>query len=826
MSELPTTLSPTQQARIKLQAYTAEIRLINLAIGIDNIHYDVFLSPRFVEFTRKHLLDLVRQAANVKTFYGMDARSSKPPETAAFRKLLTELLQASLTRAKFEKNIEIDLLLRLALIEFLNREITNQFSSLIVECKEWIRGRGEHFEHSEQAHVLRAKIADLQANRKNIHRQIGQALYQVLRELEETRLSQSRRALFGDDFSDTYDLLQNRMLFVEGGSDEMLFLEHYVMLASFLNDQDRFEVFDGMLLDFVRDFVTAEDPGEEAAKARKHSDRLMEQALALRSEMARVEEERDEVLRKTGGAEELFAWPWKHRAEAPPGSEKGLSDVNQRLAALQKNLANLGPQLEASRQKVDFLAEESRVRLGDFLNEPENARRLFDAKAADEDATPETRERLLEEWISRLEERDLLVHVLASYEMRNLHLEYCPPVHLQQLKKALVVKDELKRVEQILNQFPARSFSMKRIEETARSLRRYPREESRAVALRFAEDLMRLRRDRRDYQHVTTWMERIYLVRSERTRQLSRENRSLYEYLLPEEARPADDPVVTHAVIKADVRGSTQITKHLLSRGLNPASHFSLNLYEPVKRILERYGAAKVFLEGDAIILAIYETESTRASQRAVAKACILGREILAVADAYNQRAVSEDLPRLELGIGVAFQNSAPAVWMDGDSRLMISKAINHSDRLASCSKTARRLIAKNPSPFNVFLLETVVDGADADEGDELLLRFNLNGVNLNEEGFAKLAAEISLSPLEGTFSMPWGKERVQLFFGEVPIGESLEPIVVRRGLARQLLPGGKIGGPSARAYYEICTNPKLVELARKKVAAASSSAS
>jgi hypothetical protein len=43
----------------------------------------------------------------------------------------------------------------------------------------------------------------------------------------------------------------------------------------------------------------------------------------------------------------------------------------------------------------------------------------------------------------------------------------------------------------------------------------------------------------------------------------------------------------------------------------------------------------------------------------------------------------------------------------------------------------------------------------------------------------------------------------------------------VRRGLARQLLPGGKIGGPGARAYYEICTNPKLVELARKKVAAA-----
>ena len=70
-------------------------------------------------------------------------------------------------------------------------------------------------------------------------------------------------------------------------------------------------------------------------------------------------------------------------------------------------------------------------------------------------------------------------------------------------------------------------------------------------------------------------------------------------------------------VIKADVRGSTDLTKDLLERGLNPASHFSMNLHEPVKRMLEHYGAAKVFIEGDAIILAIYEHESTRTTQRA-----------------------------------------------------------------------------------------------------------------------------------------------------------------------------------------------------------------
>ena len=46
-----------------------------------------------------------------------------------------------------------------------------------------------------------------------------------------------------------------------------------------------------------------------------------------------------------------------------------------------------------------------------------------------------------------------------------------------------------------------------------------------------------------------------------------------------------------------------------MEQGLNPASYFSLNFYDPVNKLLGKYGAQKVFLEGDAIILAILERE-------------------------------------------------------------------------------------------------------------------------------------------------------------------------------------------------------------------------
>src|SRR5262249_15824052 len=143
-----------------------------------------------------------------------------------------------------------------------------------------------------------------------------------------------------------------------------------------------------------------------------------------------------------------------------------------------------------------------------------------------------------------------------GYEIRTVAPQYHPPVHLQQLRKALVSKDELKRVEQVLKQVPAKQLSAKPIEELGKKIRRYSREEIQGLVLRFAVDFLRLRREVRDAEHLTTCMERVNLVSTEQTRDLSQLNNRLYECVLPEEAKPQQDPVVSHVIIKADVRGS------------------------------------------------------------------------------------------------------------------------------------------------------------------------------------------------------------------------------------------------------------------------------
>jgi len=784
--------------------------MASLSIGVDNIHHDVFLSPKFVQVARDYLFDLIRQNASSSYLSGIEFRNAKPVDSTTFRKLLTELLQSSLTTAKHQKNIEIDLLFRLAILKFLTTELQNQFANVILDGKEYIRKRGEYFERSQQAHVIKARLSELQSARRDVLRLIGQLVAQILVDIEENVIAKARRALFGEEFTPYYEMLKNRLIFLDGGKDDFYFLEHYILLGNYARDPDRFEAMDALFQEFLEEAGLHVADDRSNSKAAEVYQGLLAEAERVRGEIGGLEEQRNGLKKKLERGDGLFNKLLS--SGAPSEMRVSLSELEKRIKALQTKLDELAPQLDREKKQTEFVHKNYQGKLGDYLNEPENARRLFDASPAEE---PERalRAKLLGQLTNRLEERELTVHILASYEIRPIATDFCPPVHLQQLRKALVSKEESKRVEELLKQVPAKRLTMKPIEELTKRIRRYSRDEIQATVLKFALDFFRLRHDLYDAEHVAACMERINLVTAEKVRELSRLNNRLYECLLKEEARPEQDQVVSHVIIKADVRGSTKMTQDLLARGLSPASHFSLNLHEPVKRLLERYSAKKVFIEGDAIVLAIFETEASRSYARPVAKACVLSKHILEVCNSYNDQAASADLPALEIGIGVAYQGSAPTYWTDGESRIMISKALNLSDRLSGCAKLATRMRAKQNTLFSVFQFLTAMEGASAEELDEFLVRYNMNGIELNTEGFEKLAEEISLETIQAKLDKPWGKEEVALYYGEVPMGESVELLVLRQGIARELLPDGKIGKPADHYYYEICTSPALYDL-------------
>ena len=420
---------------------------------------------------------------------------------------------------------------------------------------------------------------------------------------------------------------------------------------------------------------------------------------------------------------------------------------------------------------------------------------------------------MLRQLYAQLERAGMLPFILTSYLLKPVYKEFCPPLNPQQLKHALVDRHGWDELETLLDRFPTRNFPLDVLEDVGHRLRHLTRSEAETLLVRFARDLMRLRRDGLLRQLLATTMDKVNLVVDEKTRHVSHLNGSLYEFVLESERETREERVVTHVVVKADVRESSRITEELLRRGLNPATHFSLNFYEPVRKLLDQYSATKIFIEGDALILGIYETETNRAYHRPVAKACLLAKEIIRVCQAYNDRARANDLPILELGIGIAYQNSPPHYWADGESRILISAALNHSDRLASCTRLARKLLAGPNGLFRVYSFQGYPSFGGAEDEEEFFLQYNVMGVALNPDGFCKLQEEISLNSSQLSGDLLGQKEEVALFSGTVPLGQSFEKLIVREARVPRLrLPGGKIEDWTDRLYYEVCVTPQLYD--------------
>src|SRR5438046_3502919 len=102
-----TILKSSETQGIELKSYNVSLPMGTLAIGVDNIHHDVYLSPKFVQAARDYLFELIRQHTASSFISGMELKNAKTIDGAGFRKLLSELLQSAVTQAKFYKNIEI-----------------------------------------------------------------------------------------------------------------------------------------------------------------------------------------------------------------------------------------------------------------------------------------------------------------------------------------------------------------------------------------------------------------------------------------------------------------------------------------------------------------------------------------------------------------------------------------------------------------------------------------------------------------------------------------------------------------------------------------------
>jgi hypothetical protein len=753
-----------------LQHYAHHFFLDRLVLGVDNIRHDVYLSPTFISATRKIVARLITRHAGVEKKTAEDAgKLNWVKEVESYKQLYREMMRDAVNKSKGRREVQIEYLAQAALSKMLLEEVRSQYDHLIGRIKKAVR-KSELALHNDSAEgpKLSSKLQRIVQEKDAILQQVGKEICGFWSEVELQSVLPMHEAVFGPRTSFFVDVINNPILHADQpDSDIFLISEYDVVLGRRVEDPDKYET----LIFFMRRFLNYIDLMDPGAK--RHS---MDQRLIVPD------------------AADADATPEEYRA------------YSQKIEEILKCEGNMDLLLNWQRTKGE--SQELKKKGNDDLEVSDHRDRIRDQK------------RLLDFCYNQFRREGLLDRVVAAYEMQPEYLEYCPPLIPQQIIQYLtvprsrrVLRNRIKRMQKMYN----RSYSLGPLSKKIKAMEQMSTAKKKAYIIRFVNAFARYHRDKSNAELFQESMERIHLAVEEKIVLLSRENNTLYEFLLPHEQAADKAPIINHVVIKADVRGSTDITHQMNERGLNPASYFSLNFFDPISEILSEYDANKIFIEGDAIILSIFERENTPSGWYGVARACGLALNMLIIIQRYNEKSRKYMLPILELGIGISYLDKAPTFLFDANNRIMISSAINHADRLSSCSKTGRKLLADKKGPFNLHVFQTRSDEELAATADDLHTRYNVNGIELSAPGFEKLSHEIDLKALKNEFADPFG-HKSKLHTGKFPTQSGrYQRLVIREAQIPVVDPTNlETGKVTSRKYYEVCTHPKLYAWARK----------
>jgi len=728
----------------------------DLRKGVNNYHVDVRISPRFAADVKRLATALTQQATT---------QNAQPADfSAQFNALKTSYLDVMtglLHRVKTDLSRDSIQMLEFALLKFILMSTRAQLDEIIDALK--ARTSESQERSSANALLTNQRLVWLQKNYEAILFNVNSQLFAQLERVETRQLAEIRNQYMPMEAHNVLDLRLNPMLCSGEPS-----------ASAFLIDQYRLWGGDG------------EDAGFNALN---------------------------------DGVETLLGLHVADLSIAPlmasPGS--GTPELYDELGGLFQTQKFMGL---ASDMKTVLTEDFS------WLESPENLSALFDIRRQTE-ALQETRRSagLRAWWAARKgvnARRKVLSNLTRHWRKKRLFSQLIASRHVRVLWSPALAEqiegrflcqylcgqiDTRKLQARALNGHTFTPAQLKQFGESIKQIRQEAGPLALESTLAILQDISRFRRHLKYYRLAHRAFNRLRILRSEEELTLSREANSLYALLTPSEQQDDQDRIVHHAIIKADVRGSTTVTEELQSKSLNPASYFSLRFFSPINTLLPVYGANKVFIEGDAVILSLLEHEKSPQQWFAVARACGLARAMLNVVHANNLHSDKMGLPKLELGIGLCYAPTAPLFLYDEDKPIMISGAIGKADRLSSCTWKLRRIIQAGVFNVEVFALADGEPGRG--EKGQNTIRYNVNGILLDNPGFEKLQQEIVLKRV----SVKINGDAVTLHVGKFPdVQGKSHDLVIREGRVRLWRDEAPVEGHlSDERFYEVVSNRKLI---------------
>jgi len=749
--------------------YAANFSLNRIMPGVDNFRYDVHLSPLFCETASRIVFHFILKHSRADKELGVTFDWLRDRDE--FKRLCRDLMLDAVKRAKMgDGEIQIDYLAQVAVCKFLIQDIRKQFEELETRFNNlvWEYESTDDDEVIAETVNLKEQLLKIRHQRNKIITGVSKEIFQYFLAAQKS-LKDRREANYGRHSLLYDDIFTNPILHIENQNDDYFMLDHYVLLGHRIDDPDRYD----RLLKLIRGLL---------------------EKIKVSEPQAPQEEDRENS-----------------------DGEAGKESTNKEGKAAEHDINGWIRQVDT----VDLLF--NYFKTTDFIKELKGRKNQNKNRLRTVELKMKEQKKLFHYFYNGFRQKKLLGRIVASYEMKSIYLQYCPPLVPQQVLQFLVsssARTSIGNYVKRLKTYYDKSVSLAPLKKMVVSIGRMNSLKRKKYFLQFLSGFFALHRDRENFKLLKLALDRINLVDDEKTIALSKTNNTLYAFLLAQEQMfdLETKPVTSHVILKADVRGATVITRQLRESGLNPASYFSLNFFNPISEIVFQYGAMKVFIEGDAIILAILERKEEESDKYCVSQACGLAINMLDVIQRYNAKSKKYKLPILELGFGICYQDQPPAYLLDGKKKIMISPAINSADRLSSCHKKLRRTFDRNSNPFNLYVYLAGQNSGETLSDDEIVRRYNVNGIELNESGFRKLTTEIDLKTMN--CSIPeLHDEEIRIHTGKFPlVTGTFQRLIIREDRVRDV--GGtdfQVKGKTTRKYYEVCTNPILSKYVKNR---------
>lgn len=742
------------------QNRSVQLSIDKLSKGIDNYHIDVKLSSKFSSDIKKLIALLVSQTAIPKPKHWDNSRAFETVR-AEYLDMMTILIH----RVKTDLSADEICFLQFAAIKIILRVTKAQLDSDIDSVSSRLadlRNRG-----SSEALATDQRVFWLKKNYDSILYRVNKQIFSQLQRVEERQLTPIREQFLGEKYRYIADVLFNPILLVSDPSALPLQMNEFCVFSwnseatGFIDLNIRIEkIFNSKLkqlpLPAMRDDSTA-----TIAEAEIH-----DELGGLFQTHAFFGPAKDT---KTVINEE-FNW-----FESP--------ETVSALFDLQKNKA----QLSTVRRKQGF---------GVWWKLRGEVKNI---------------ERTLASFSKVLRSEKLLAQLLSSHYMRRslnpLIMEYVDLKTACQFLSGNITTSKLQ--DSISGGNKLSTEQIKSLESLRTKIRDQVSRIGAPDSLKLLCDISRYRQGLKYFRFAHRAFNRLALLSSEQDLKLSKSAGTLYLMPTSIEIEDDDERICHHAIMKADVRGSTTVTDELEIKGLNPASYFSMRFFNPINKILETYGATKVFIEGDAIILSFLEFEHTPQEWFSVARACGYSKDMLKIISSNNRYSNQMGLPLLELGVGICYADVAPRYLYDEDTAIMISGAIGDADRMSGCSWVLRKAIQQ--SLFNIEVLRLAEGEYGKGEKGQQTIQYNVNGILLDDAAFAKLREEITLKSVR----MKLNGKQYLFHVGQYPdMNGRKKDLIIREGCVGIWKDSQVHENPdSDEVYYEVVVNRKVTPL-------------